>query len=110
MITGQTAGPTPFIAQINATLSPANSLTSVQFSITPKPGSVTRPVSATYSSSYLQSRGYLNTGTGALFVPIFGLYYNYSNTVALKFVFTDGSSQQNNVTVTTPDWTDTCNQ
>ena len=110
IITGQSAGPTPFIAQINATLSPANSLKSVKFSVTPKAGSVTRPVSATYSSGYLQSRGYLNTGTGAAFVPVFGLYANFSNTVVLTFLFTDGSSQQNMVTVLTTDWTDSCNQ
>jgi hypothetical protein len=60
-ITGQSAGPTPFIAQINATLTPANSLKSVQFSVTPKSGSVTRPVSATYSSSYLR--------VGAISIP-----------------------------------------
>jgi len=108
MITGQSAGPTPFIAQINATLSPANSLKSVQFSVTPKAGSVTRPVSATYSSNYLQSRGYLNTGTGNVFVPVFGLYANFSNTVVLNFLFTDGSSQQNTVAVSTADWTDSC--
>src|SRR5438105_2873983 len=71
-VTGQSAGPTPFIAQINATMSTANSLKRVQFSVTPKAGSVTRPISATYSSNYLQSHGYLNTGTGALVVPVFG--------------------------------------
>jgi len=108
MITGQSAGLTPFIAQINATLSPANSLKSVQFSVTPKPGSVTRPVSATYSSDYLQSRAYLNTSTGNVFVPVFGLYANFSNTVVLNFLFTGGSSQQNTVAVSTADWTDSC--
>src|SRR5205807_7290047 len=99
MITGQSAGATPFIAQINATVSPANSLKSVQFTITPKPGSVTRPISATYTANYLQSRNYLDTGTGAAIIPVFGLYANSSNTVVLNFFFTDGSSQQDMVPV-----------
>lgn len=106
IIAGQSAGPTPFIALINATLSPPNSLKSVQFTITPKPGSVTRPISATYTSNYLLSRSYLNAGTGVAFIPVFGLYANYSNTVTLNFLFSDASSQQNNVTVLTPDWND----
>lgn len=107
-INGQTAGPTPFIVQVNATVTPANSLKSFQFSVTPKSGSVTRPVSAIYSSSYLQNHGYLNTGTGAVVVPVFGLYANFSNTAVLTFFFTDGSSQQSSVPIQTPDWTDSC--
>lgn len=109
MVVGSSPGPTAFIALINATVSPANSLKSVQFTITPAPGSVTRPISATYTANYLQSRNYLNTGTGAAIIPVFGLYANFSNTVVLNFSFTDGSSQQNMVTVVTADWTDNCN-
>src|SRR5438270_4034696 len=107
-IIGQAAGPTPFISQIHVSVSPANALKSVQFTITPKASSVTRPISATYTSNYLQARAYLNTATGDAFIPVFGLYYNYSNTVVLKFVFTDGSSQQNSINVATADWTDSC--
>ena len=36
MITGQTAGPTPFIAQIQLTANPPASVKSIQFQITPK--------------------------------------------------------------------------
>jgi arylsulfate sulfotransferase len=109
-ITGQSAGPTPFISQLNATVSPAESLKTVQFTITPKQGSVTRPISATYTSAYLQSRGYLNPQTGKLVVPVFGLYANYANTILLKSFFTDNSTQQNSVVITTPGWVDPCLQ
>src|SRR5205823_7657409 len=107
-IISQGPGPTPFISQIHVSVSPADALKNFQFTINPKPGSVTRPVSATYTSNYLQSRGYLNAGTGDAFIPVFGLYANYSNTVVLNFFFTDGSSQQNSLTVLTEDWTDSC--
>jgi hypothetical protein len=108
VVTGQTAGATPFIAQIHATVTPASALKSVQFTISRKSGSVTRPVSATFTSSYLQNRGYLNPQTGAFTVPVFGLYANYPNTVSLNFRFTDNSSQTSSVMVATPDWTDSC--
>src|SRR5262249_33638018 len=108
VIGNQTPGPTPFIVQINTSINPIGSFVSVQFTVVPKPGSVTKPISATYSGSYLFSRNYINVNTGAVVVPVFGLYANYSNTVTLKFTFSDNSSQTNNVTVITPAWTDTC--
>ena len=109
-ITGQGTGPTPFISQVNATVSPAQSLKSVRFTISPKSGSVTRPLSATYTSGYLKSRGYLNTQTGVLVIPVFGLYPNYANTVSVNFVFTDNTTQQTSVVVPAAAWVDPCNQ
>ena len=108
IITGQTAGPTPFIAQIQLTANPPTSVKSIQFQITPKPGSVTRPLKATYPIAYLQKRGYFNSQTGAILLPVFGLYSNFSNTVNLTYLFTDNSSQQANVLVTTPVFSDPC--
>ena len=108
IVGGQTQGPTPFIVQIDTTVNPIASLVSVQFSVAPKAGSVTKPISATYSSNYLRSRSYLDQNTGSVIVPVFGLYENYSNTVTLTFFFNDNTSQQNNVTVVTPEWSDTC--
>ena len=94
IITGQTAGPTPFIAQIQLTANPPASVKSIKFQITPKPGSVTRPVTATYPIEYLQKRGYFNSQTGAIMLPVFGLYAGFVNTVTLTYFFTDNTSQQ----------------
>src|SRR5947199_4576701 len=49
----------PFIRHLKFSVNPIANLKSVQFTVQPKPGSVTRPISATYSSKYLSSRGYL---------------------------------------------------
>lgn len=108
IITGQTAGPTPFIAQIQLTANPPASIKSIKFQITPKAGSVTRPLSGTYPIAYLQKRGYFNSQTGAILLPVFGLYSNFSNAVTLTYLFTDNSSQQANVMVTTPVFADPC--
>ena len=109
-ITTQTAGATSFIKSLNGTVTPAAALKSVQFTVAPKPASVTRPISGTYSAGYLKSRGYLNTLTGTLSIPVFGLYPNYTNTVALRFVFTDNTIQTSSVSVAAPAWGDTCGQ
>src|SRR5215216_2700372 len=57
-ITGHTAGATPFISKLTLDVSNTTVLKSIQFTISPKPGSVTRPLSGTYSNDYLLSRGF----------------------------------------------------
>ena len=52
-ITGHTAGATPFISKLTLEVSNTTVLKSIQFTINPKPGSVTRPLSGTYANSYL---------------------------------------------------------
>jgi arylsulfate sulfotransferase len=108
IITGQSAGPTPFIRQLHLTANPAGSIKSIKFQITPKAGSVTRPLSATYRRAYLIKRGYYNSQTGAILLPVFGLYANYNNTVTLTYVFTNNSSQQATVMVSTPVFNSPC--
>src|ERR1051326_7501081 len=107
-VIGQQAGATPFISILTLSASDPGSMASVQFTITPKPGSTSRPISATYTGDYLASRGYRNLQTGIITVPVFGLYPNYTNTVSLNYVFNDGSSQQDSVTVITQPFTDPC--
>lgn len=108
-VNGETQGPSPFISNVSLTVNGVASLDHVDFKIYPKPGSVTRPVYARYSASYLQSRGDLNSSTGQVTIPVFGLYSNYNNAVALVASFTDGTQQRTNITIQTPVWTDPAN-
>lgn len=102
------AGATPFIANVQLTVTPPSSLKSIQFTVVPKAGSVTRPLSATYSRNYLARQGKLDAQTGKITLPIFGLYANYNNTVILKAVYNDGSSKQSTVTGATAVFDDPC--
>lgn len=92
-IQGQTPGPTAFISKVNLAAAATDSLASIRFTIAPKPGSVTRPVSATYAFGYLRQRGYVDSANGKITVPVFGLYSDYANTVTLTYSFDDGSSR-----------------
>ena len=107
-ISGDNPGVTPFISQLTLLASDTSVLKSIQFTITPKSGSHTRPLSATYSSDYLISRGYLQAGADQIFLPIYGLYDGYSNNVTLTYFFTDGSSKQDATTITTTVFSDPC--
>jgi arylsulfate sulfotransferase len=86
-IASQAEGRTPFIW--NVTLSGVNTATlqSVQFSIKPKTGSVTQPISANYSAAYLRSQNRVDAGLGQVTIAVFGLYASPQTT-------------QNNVTIT----------
>lgn len=107
-ISGQTAGATPFISKLTLTVNNMSGLRRVQFSIAPKPGSVSRPLSATYSKAYLNSRGYLDAGAQQIIVPVFGLYAGYSNTVTLRYVFADGSARKVDTVIGTDPYDDSC--
>ena len=107
-IIGQNAGPTPFISQISLMASDTSVLSKIQFTITSKAASVTRPLSGTYSNDYLTERGYLNPTTGEIFLPVFGLYADFTNTVTLTYRFNDGSSKAATTTVTTATFDDPC--
>jgi hypothetical protein len=100
-ITGQNPGPTAFISQLTLTASDTSVLKSIQFAITPKPASVTRPLSGTYSQDYMISRGYLVPPSTDIFLPVYGLYDGYTNDVTLTYNFLDGSSKTDSTTITT---------
>ena len=107
-ITGQTAGVTPFISKVSLAVSNTSVLKSIQFTVIPKPGSVTRPLSGTYANSYLVDRGFENPQTGEVVLPVYGLYDGYNNTVKLTYRFMDGSSKQANLTIPTAIFNDPC--
>ncbi|MBA3962030.1 MAG: aryl-sulfate sulfotransferase [Chthoniobacterales bacterium] len=107
-ITAKNPGPTPFINQFTLVANDVSLIRSVQFTITPKVGSVTRPLSGTYSSDYLTGRGYLVTASNTIFLPVYGFYAGYANTVTLTYKFMDGSSKTATTTVTTPVYDDPC--
>src|SRR5947208_5405438 len=107
-IAGQTAGVTPFISKLTLAVSNTSVLKSIQFTIDPKPGSVTRPLSATYANYYLIDRGFENQQAGEMTLPVYGLYDAYSNTVTLTYHFMDGSLKQASVTIATTTFIDPC--
>src|SRR6266699_1850850 len=107
-ITGHTAGATPFISKLTLAVSDTSALKSIQFTVIPKPGSVTRPLSGTYANSYLVERGFENQQTGEVVLPVYGLYDGYNNTVKLTYRFLDGSSKQANITIPTATFYDPC--
>ena len=105
-ITGQTAGATPFISKLTLQVSNTTVLQSIQFAINPKPGSVTRPLSGTYSNDYLLRRGFEHPPE--IILPVYGLYDGYANIVRLTYRFLDGSSKQAVTSITTARFDDPC--
>ena len=107
-IVGQTPDVTPFISKVTLEVSDPSVLKSIQFTVIPKPSSVTQPLSGTYANSYLVERGYENQQTGEIVLPVYGLYDGYNNTVRLTYRFMDGSSKQANMGIPTATFNDPC--
>ncbi len=106
-ITGHTAGATPFISKLTLDVSNTTVLKSIQFAIDSKPGSVTRPLSGTYSNDYLVSRGFEQPPPATtVTLPVYGLYAGYQNIVRLTYRFLDGSSKQAVTSITTATFDD----
>ncbi len=98
-------GPTPFIAEISATLSGAP-LASVTYAILSKPNSLVAPLAASYSAAYLSSHG--DVAGSNVTVPVWGLYAGSNNIVALLYSFADGSNAFALKPVTTAAYLDPC--
>jgi arylsulfate sulfotransferase len=103
-IAGSQPGMTPFIASVELLGQSVFQLTSVEFTIAPKPNSVSEPVNVTWSAAALSSRGYFQ-GYSVL-LPVFGLYQGYQNQVVFQLTFKDGSTQQLQSEITTAPYTD----
>ncbi|MDM0018403.1 aryl-sulfate sulfotransferase [Variovorax saccharolyticus] len=78
------AGVSPFIAFVDLKLSNIEALAAVRWRIEPKPGSATKPVDVRYTKAYLERRGYSASVDGRLTIPVFGLYANHANDVAVE--------------------------
>jgi arylsulfate sulfotransferase len=107
VIIGNTPGVTPFISQVALHASSIDPIKSIQFTVTPKAGSVTRPLSGTYSKSYLTQRGFLQA-SGDILLPVYGLYAGFNNTVTLTYRFLDGTFTQATTTIATADFNHPC--
>jgi hypothetical protein len=103
-VTG-TPGSTPFISMLQLTGSSLATLGSVSYTVQPRSGSASKPVSVRYSQAALQRGGWI-TETGVT-VPVFGLYAGSDNQVALEVQGTDGSRQDVAVKITTQPYEDT---
>ena len=90
-VTGTSPGVSPFIEIIRLQSDNLDNLKSVQFEIQAKAGAFARPVNVTESKAWLVQHGYLASGSKELRVPVFGLYSNYTNAVALELRFDDSS-------------------
>ncbi len=82
-------------------------VTAVQYTIAPKPGSLSSAVHVSYSIAALQARGYQADGT--LTVPVYGLYAGYDNQVSMELVRQGGDNVQFEVDITTDTYTDPTN-
>lgn len=84
-VASTTPGATTFINFVTVNGAAVPKIKSISFSIAPKEGSVTKPISATYSRAYLKSHSYIDANAGTITVPVYGLYADRTNSVTLAY-------------------------
>ena len=104
VVASSQAGVTPFIASVKLTGQSVANLSSITFSIAPRPQSVSSAVKVNWSMTALKNRGYATGPTVNL--PVFGLYASYSNAVTYTLTFSDSSTQTLQSTISTGSYTD----
>lgn len=107
-ISGQTAGATPFISKVHLSVSDLSVVNALSFVVDPKPGSVTRPISAVYLKTYLANHEYVGAAQLQITIPVFGLYAGYNNTVKIGCSFADGSHKELITGIITAPFDDAC--
>jgi hypothetical protein len=104
-IVSQAQGKSPFIWNVTLRVLNIPNLESVQFSIRPKAGSSTAPISATYTSAYLRSQNRINQELGQVTIPVFGLYASAQtnlNSVTISVRSGPSNSSVQDLITTTP--------
>lgn len=104
VIAGSQPGVTPFISSVHITGQSVSQVTSLTFTVSPMPNSVSQPVNVIWSRAALFGRGYLQDNL--INLPVFGLYAGYQNQVSFQFAFDDGSIQQLQYEISTEPYTD----
>jgi hypothetical protein len=105
-IVGQAAGVSPFISKLTMSLEQYDSVKTISYVITPKPGTFSKPVSVTYDKTWLDRNKVYDSASRRIMVPIFGLYANYRNDVNLTTTFSDGSANAQRIPIQTAAYAD----
>ena len=104
-VAGQAPGATPFVATLSLSLEEFTHLASVSYTITPRPGTYSKPMTATYTRAWLERSGAWRAAEKRLAVPVFGLYAGHANELSVTTTFEDESSAEHKVTVVAPAYT-----
>lgn len=82
----------------------SSSVKTVEYTVAPKPGSVSKPVHVSYSLSALVAKGYV--APNSIMLPVFGLYAGYDNQVAIEIETQAGTPISVQVGIPTSNYVD----
>jgi len=94
----------PFISLVHLTGFDMSAATAVEYTIEPKPGTVSKPVHVEYSIAALTTRGYVSANS--ITVPVYGLYAGYQNQVSMEIVRGTGVQPALALTISTSNYVD----
>jgi len=101
-VVAQAPGATPFVANLTLALDDASHLASITYTVAARPGTHSKPMSATYTRDWIERTGAWRAADRQLVIPVFGLYAGHANGVTLSAAFQDKSTSEERLTVTAP--------
>jgi hypothetical protein len=101
VVVEQIPGTTPFIGRVIVSVDHYDDLASVAYTIAPKPGTFSKPVSVTYDKAWLDRNASYNRIAQLLGIYVFGLYSGYQNAVDVTVKYRDGSARTDRMTLQT---------
>lgn len=105
-VVSATEGDTPFVGEVTVSGIP-RSMSTVTFEVRSKTGAVSVPVRATFSRRYLTQNNHFTTAS-TLVLPVFGLYENYTNSIAITVSPSKGRAKTVHAAITTSRWDNGC--
>jgi hypothetical protein len=97
VVVEQIPGTTPFIGRVIVSVDHYDDLASVAYTIAPKPGTFSKPVSVTYDKAWLDRNASYNRIAQLLGIYVFGLYSGYQNAVDVTVKYRDGAYRPDDI-------------
>lgn len=98
--------PSIFVSAIDLSGLSGADIKSISFTIKPKDGAFSKPVSATYKKEYLSRNSLYDSTIEKIQIPVFGLYSSHKNILTLDIEFIDSSVYSFQKTIATQRYTD----
>lgn len=99
-------GVTPFISFVELRGDGLDRVAAARYTIAPKTGSASRPVTAEYTIDALKRKGYFSDGGGSLILPVFGLYAGHANRANILLRHADETTRSISVDIVTAAYAD----
>lgn len=94
-----TSGPIAYAVEAHIPVGTSSPIERVTFTIQTRPGGTAKDARVTYARSWLDREGAIDPVTGDVTVPVFGLYADHDNEVAIDVALASGAHERSTLVI-----------